>query len=81
MITKLTNKQKARFPEFADGYVNATAMCSAVGKQFFDYHRLKSTEEFMAELASDTGIPVSRLVISRKGNTNSYEQGTRTERP
>ena len=59
-----------------DGYVNATAMCNAVGKQFFDYRRLKSTEEFLAELASDTGIPVSQLVLSLKGNTSSYQQGT-----
>ena len=59
-----------------DGYVNATAMCSAVGKQFFDYRRLKTTEEFLAQLGSDTGIPVSQLVISLKGNTSSYQQGT-----
>lgn len=59
-----------------DGYVNATAMCGAVGKQFNDYRRLKSTEEFLWELASDTGIPVSQLVISFKGNTASFQQGT-----
>jgi hypothetical protein len=59
-----------------DGYVNATAMCKAVGKQFFDYRRSKSTEEFLAELSSDTGIPVSQLVVSLKGNTSAYQQGT-----
>src|SRR5208337_3982968 len=59
-----------------DGYVNATAMCAAVGKQFNDYRRLKSTEEFLWELASDTGIPVSQLAVSFKGNTASFQQGT-----
>jgi len=52
-------------------------MCAAVGKQFFDYRRLKSTDEFLWELARDTGIPVSQLVISLKGNTSDYQQGTR----
>jgi hypothetical protein len=59
-----------------DGYVNATAMCIAVGKQFFDYRRLKSTEEFLVELASDTGIPVPQLVASLNGNTSAYQQVT-----
>ncbi|MDB6033061.1 MAG: KilA-N domain protein, partial [Verrucomicrobiales bacterium] len=31
-----------------DGYINATAMCKAVGKKFNDYSRLGSTEEFLA---------------------------------
>lgn len=59
-----------------DGYVNATAMCSAVGKLFADYRRLKATEEFLQELASDMGIPISQLVLSLKGNSSVYQQGT-----
>ncbi|MEK7674684.1 MAG: KilA-N domain-containing protein [Verrucomicrobiota bacterium] len=59
-----------------DGYFNATAMCSAVGKQFADYRRLKTTEEFLTELSSDMGIPISQLVLSFKGNTSLYRQGT-----
>lgn len=45
-----------------DGYVNATAMCKAVGKQFNDYTRLGPTKAFLAELAIETGIPVSQLI-------------------
>src|SRR5690349_6755684 len=59
-----------------DGYVNATSMCQAVGKKFNDYSRLATTHQFLEELASDTGIPVSQLVVSQKGNTSSYQQGT-----
>lgn len=60
----------------SDGYVNATAMCNAVGKLFADYRRLKATDEFLKELASDMGIPISQLVLSFKGNTTQYQQGT-----
>lgn len=58
-----------------DGYVNATAMCKAVGKQFNDYRRLKSTDEFLKELSSVTGIPVTALVASFQGG-NPQTQGT-----
>ncbi|MCF8211240.1 MAG: KilA-N domain-containing protein [Rhodoferax sp.] len=45
-----------------DGYINATAMCKAAGKQMNDYTRLDSTKAFLAELSVDTGIPVSQLI-------------------
>lgn len=50
-----------------DGYVNATAMCRAVGKQMNDYSRLESTKSFIHALSCDTGIPVSGLVQLTKG--------------
>lgn len=56
-----------------DGYVNATAMCKAVGKQFSDYSRLKTTQEFIKELSSATGIPVAELIQSVMGGIT---QGT-----
>jgi hypothetical protein len=52
-----------------DGYVNATAMCKAVNKKFGDYTRLSATQEFLKELASVTGIPVTGLIISMQGGT------------
>jgi hypothetical protein len=58
-----------------DGYVNATAMCAAVGKKFNDYTRLKTTAEFMAELAADTGIPATELIQSFNGG-DPYTQGS-----
>lgn len=58
-----------------DGFVNATAMCKASGKQFNDYVRIGPTKEFLTELSSVTGIPVSELVISLKGGTREL-QGT-----
>lgn len=58
----------------ADGYINATAMCQAVGKLFADYRRLKATDEFLTELATDMGIPISQLIQSVKGGSGG--QGT-----
>lgn len=58
----------------ADGYINATAMCQAVGKQFNDYRRLNATEAFILELSAETGIPVSELIQSLKGGNGP--QGT-----
>lgn len=59
----------------ADGYVNATAMCKAVGKNFADYRRLVVTEAFLKELSSVMGIPITTLVITVQGG-NPALQGT-----
>jgi len=58
-----------------DGYINATAMCGAAGKQFNDYSRLSSTRAFLEELASVTGFPVTELVQSVRGG-GATSQGT-----
>jgi hypothetical protein len=61
----------------ADGYFHATAMCKANGRLWADYWRNSRTQEFVAELASDMGIPISLLVESHKGVTaDGREQGT-----
>lgn len=59
-----------------DGYIDATAMCKAAGKQFRDYYRLKSTKDYIEELSGETGVAPTQLVEVKKGNTSKYEQGT-----
>lgn len=59
----------------ADGYLNATAMCKATGKLFADYSRLASVREFLTELESVMGIPITELTQSLRGG-NEREQGT-----
>lgn len=59
----------------SDGYINATAMCKAVGKQFNDYSRTGPTQAFLQELAAETGLPVSGLIVTIKGG-NPEMQGT-----
>ena len=45
-----------------DGYVNATAMCKAAGKEIRHYSSLVSTKEFLAELSGGVRIPTDLLV-------------------
>lgn len=50
-----------------DGYLDATAMCQANGKLFADYRRLQSTEDFLYDLSSDMGIPISEIIKELRG--------------
>lgn len=58
-----------------DGYIDATTLCKASNKKFSDYSRLKSTIEFVQELSSETGIPVSALIQTITGGIPQF-QGT-----
>lgn len=58
-----------------DGFINATALCQASGKNINDYSRLRTTSQFLDELSSETGIPVSELIQSVKGGDPRF-QGT-----
>jgi hypothetical protein len=58
-----------------DGFINATAMCQAAGKRWFDYARLSNTGSFLIELSRATGIPVSELTQTLTGG-NPAMQGT-----
>ncbi len=58
-----------------DGYVNATALCKAAGKNFADYKRLKGTDDFLKELSSDVGIPITELIQTITGGI-PQAQGT-----
>ena len=55
-----------------DGYVNATAMCRAVGKLFADYRRLGVTQAFLEELSRSMGIPIDLLVFTNASGLNEH---------
>ena len=57
----------ALFPPTIDGYVNATELCRAVGKEFTDYTGQDYTQEFLAVLSSMTGLTLSQLIQTREG--------------
>ena len=57
----------------ADGYIDATALCKAAGKQWGHYWALNGTQAFAKELATDIGIPISELIQSLRGG---FVQGT-----
>ena len=42
-----------------DGYINATQMCQAANKKWYEYWRLPSTQEYLNALATDLEIDVS----------------------
>ena len=58
-----------------DGYINATEMCKAAGKRFFNYSQLNTTRDYLEVLSSETGIPVSELIQTIKGGPPQL-QGT-----
>lgn len=45
-----------------DGYINATALCKAAGKQWGEYNANKATKAFLDVVAAKTGIPVLELI-------------------
>lgn len=58
-----------------DGYVNATAMCKACGKQIGHYWELGVTKAFLEALSTDIGMTISELVHAVKGGMPKL-QGT-----
>ncbi|KYC42083.1 hypothetical protein WA1_18955 [Scytonema hofmannii PCC 7110] len=77
-ITQLTTETAIAKFTIPATYVNATQMCRAHNKQFNDYARLDSTKTYWEALSTETGIPVSGLVVSIKGGNNKQAQGTWT---
>ncbi|TWA73977.1 KilA domain-containing protein [Azospirillum brasilense] len=47
-----------------DGYLNATAMCKANGKEWKHYNENAGTADFIAELSRSVGIPADLLVAT-----------------
>ena len=50
-------------------------MCKALKKQWHDFYRLDSTNSFIEALSTETGIPVSVLVETKRGGIQD-KQGT-----
>ena len=58
-----------------DGYVNLTEMAKISTKKVNDYLRLNTTKEYLEELSTVTGIPVTDLIVVKQGGVPE-EQGT-----
>lgn len=61
-----------------DGYINATAMCRAAGREWSRYKELKSTKEFLPALGLDLGMSEAQLIIGSYGTPGGdpRNQGT-----
>ena len=62
----------------SDGYINATAMCRAAGREWSRYRELKSTKEFFAELSLDLVLNEGQLTATILGTPggDARNQGT-----
>ena len=45
-----------------DGYINATTLCKACGKEIKHYNSNITTKEFLLELSRSVGIPTDQLI-------------------
>ncbi|MBB3118376.1 KilA-N domain-containing protein [Pseudoduganella violacea] len=58
-----------------DGYINATALCKASGKNWSDYRRNSNTIAFLVELEADLKMPTALLIHTNTGG-DARTQGT-----
>lgn len=54
----------------ADGYINATAMCKADGKEWANYNQNDTTQAFLTALGGSLGIPRDQIVQSIMSGPN-----------
>ncbi len=57
-------------------YGNATEMCKSFDKKLAHWNENKSTKELLDVVSSEIGIPTSQLVISKRGNSSDFTQGS-----
>jgi hypothetical protein len=55
-----------------DGYVDATLMCLAMGKEWKTYYRTKNSREFLAELANVATMNVPLVELGKNRFTHTF---------
>lgn len=70
-IAQLSEATKIAEYDVPAGYINATQMCKANGKQWKHCAENESSKEFWDALSRSVGIPTNLLVISIKTGSNS----------
>lgn len=75
-IVRVYEGNKVSFAKSDNVMINATEMAKPFGKSTKDWMVNKSTTEFLNELSSVRGIPLSQLVVVKKGNSSQFDQGT-----
>jgi len=72
----LTDGSSIIIPMREDGYINATMLCKAGGKEFKHWFENKTTKLLIYTSESEVGIPTSQLIDIKKGNSSKFEQGS-----
>jgi hypothetical protein len=75
IISLFSNNTQVTFQRQEDGYINATALCKSVGREFHTWNRSKTTIAFINELSYDTHICGTDLVQIQQGG-EPHLQGT-----
>lgn len=75
IISLFSNNTQITFQRQEDGYINATALCKAEGREFNTWNRSKTTIAFLKELSSATQICGTELVQIQQGG-DAQLQGT-----
>jgi len=60
----------------SDNYVCLTQMAKIFNKRVHDWSKTKPAVAYIQAVESETGIPVSDLLLSLKGNSRNFEQGS-----
>jgi hypothetical protein len=72
----LKNGSSMIIPMREDGYINATKLCQAGGKEFSNWYQNKNTKDIIEALEADLGIPRSALIEIKKGGNDKINQGS-----
>jgi hypothetical protein len=75
ILAKSFNNRLIRIRQ-EDRYVSATDMAQACGKQFADWKRLKSTNEYLAAFQLNTGVPLNQLMEINTQKGLNHERGS-----
>ncbi|NER82913.1 MAG: KilA-N domain-containing protein [Leptolyngbya sp. SIO1D8] len=65
-----------QIPQRPDGYINATKMCQAGGKQWSNFIRLQSANAYVEALEIDLQMCRSKIILTVQGRGDTVEQGT-----
>ena len=57
-------------------YINATKICEYFNKKFAHWNENKHTKNITKEIEAKTGIDCNKLILSKKGNSNKFQQGS-----
>jgi hypothetical protein len=60
----------------SDNYVCLTQMAKIFSKNVKDWTRTESTKAYIEAVSSEVNICPSQLLVSLKGNSGNFEQGT-----
>jgi hypothetical protein len=58
------------------GYINVTKLCKMAGKDIREWKKNKKNKLYIDLMSKELNININELIISQKGNSKNYTQGT-----